>query len=191
MRKDWHEYFMGLTKQVSERATCSRLKVGAVIVKDKRIISTGYNGGVIGESHCEDVGCLMRDNHCIRTIHAEQNALLQCAKFGASTEGATIYVTHFPCLHCMKSIIQAGITKIIYSEDYHNDEYAQELAMKTHVQVYKLHAIGYLENMTVTWTTNNKPTSWLNAMAKHWRKENDDTITPTFSDSIEYGEDKR
>ena len=79
--------------------------------KDNRIIAGGYNGSVAGEVHCIDVGCLIEDDHCIRTIHAEMNALLQCAKQGVSSDNATIYVTHFPCLNCTKSIIQAGIKK--------------------------------------------------------------------------------
>lgn len=186
--RDWDAYFMELAEHVADRATCSRLRVGAILVKDKRIIATGYNGSVSGETHCIDDGCKIRDSHCIRTIHAEQNALLQCAKFGVATEGATIYVTHFPCLYCTKSLIQAGISKVVYLNDYRNDDYAIDLLIKTHVQVYKLHDNGFLENMRITWVTKNKPTSWSSSMARHWRKEKDDTITATFSDSIEYGD---
>ncbi|WMZ61560.1 ComE operon protein 2 [Staphylococcus pseudintermedius] len=112
-RIQWHEYFMAQSHLLALRSTCTRLSVGATITKDNRIIAGGYNGSVSGEVHCIDEGCLMEGGHCIRTIHAEMNAILQCSKQGVSTENATIYVTHFPCLNCTKSIIQAGI-KTIY-----------------------------------------------------------------------------
>lgn len=86
--------------------------VGATIVRDKRIIAGGYNGSISGGSHCIDAGCYVVENHCIRTVHAEINALLQCAKFGVATEGAELYVTHFPCVQCAKAIIQSGIQKV-------------------------------------------------------------------------------
>ena len=89
--------------------------------------------------HCIDEGCLIEDGHCIRTIHAEMNALLQCAKQGVSTEGATIYVTHFPCLNCTKSIIQAGIKRIYYAEDYHNHEYATKFLKQSGIEFKKFH----------------------------------------------------
>lgn len=109
------------------RSTCSRLMVGATIVREKRIIAGGYNGAISGGVHCIDEGCYVIDNHCVRTIHAEVNALLQCAKFGVPTEGAEIYVTHFPCLNCCKSLIQAGIKRVYFAEDYKNHPYAVEL----------------------------------------------------------------
>ena len=127
MRKPWNDYFMDQARMVATRATCDRLHVGAVIVRDKRIISTGYNGSVSGDVHCHDEGCYVVDGHCIRTIHAESNAILQCAKFGVSTEGAAIYVTHFPCLLCSKQIIQAGIRTIYYADAYRVDPYAEQL----------------------------------------------------------------
>ncbi len=108
--------FYGTKSFASITSSSQRLSVGATIVKDNRIIAGGYNGSVAGEVHCIDEGCLIEDGHCIRTIHAEMNALLQCAKQGVCTEGATIYVTHFPCLNCTKSIIQAGIKRIYYAE---------------------------------------------------------------------------
>lgn len=128
-RPSWNEFFMAQSRLVSERSTCSRLSVGATIVKDNRVIANGYNGSVSGDEHCIDVGCHVIDNHCVRTIHAEMNALLQCAKYGTETKGAVIYVTHFPCLNCTKSLIQAGITKIYYGEDYRNNDYAIQLLM--------------------------------------------------------------
>lgn len=126
-RLNWGEYFMLNAHLISMRSTCDRLRVGAVIVKNKRIVATGYNGSVSGSSHCIDDGCYVDGGHCIRTIHAESNALLQCSKFGISTEGTELYVTHFPCVKCTKEIIQAGIKKIYYSTDYKNHDYSYQL----------------------------------------------------------------
>lgn len=126
-RIPWNQYFMAQAVLLSLRSTCSRLDVGATIVRDKRIIAGGYNGSVSGDVHCIDEGCHVVDGHCVRTIHAEMNAILQCAKFGIQTQGSEIYVTHFPCLPCMKMILQAGIKKIYYLEDYRNDPYAIHL----------------------------------------------------------------
>lgn len=130
-RIPWDQYFMAQSVLLSLRSTCSRLAVGATIVRDKRIIAGGYNGSVSGDVHCIDEGCYVVDDHCVRTIHAEMNAILQCAKFGVPTEEAEIYVTHFPCLQCTKMILQAGIRKIHYLQDYRNDEYALNLIEKT------------------------------------------------------------
>lgn len=138
MRKPWNEYFMEQALMVSTRATCDRLHVGAVIVRDKRIIATGYNGSVSGDVHCHDAGCYVVGGHCIRTIHAESNAILQCAKFGVSTENASIYVTHFPCLLCSKQIIQAGIQHIFYGEGYRIDPYALELLKQASVRIEQI-----------------------------------------------------
>ena len=137
-RISWDEYFMAQSHLLSLRSTCSRLSVGATIVKDKRIVSGGYNGSIKGDEHCIDVGCKVVEGHCVRTIHAEINAILQCSRFGVGTEGATIYVTHFPCLNCTKSIIQAGIKEICYANDYRNNEYARELLEKSGVVVRKV-----------------------------------------------------
>ena len=133
MRINWHQYFLAQSHLLSLRSTCERLRVGTTIVKDNRVIAGGYNGSVSGEAHCIDVGCLLEGGHCIRTIHAEINALLQCSKFGVSTEGASVYVTHFPCVHCTKSLIQAGIKNIYYRADYKNHPYALELLDKNNV----------------------------------------------------------
>jgi dCMP deaminase len=126
-RISWNQYFMAQSQLLALRSTCTRLAVGATIVRDKRIIAGGYNGSIAGGEHCIDHGCYVIDNHCVRTIHAEMNAILQCAKFGVPTAGADIYVTHFPCLQCCKSIIQAGIKTVFYAEDYKNHPYAIEL----------------------------------------------------------------
>ena len=126
-RIPWNQYFMAQSVLLSLRSTCKRLEVGATIVRDKRIIAGGYNGSVSGDVHCIDEGCYVVNGHCVRTIHAEMNAILQCAKFGAQTQDAEIYVTHFPCLQCTKMILQAGIKKIYYLADSHNDSYAVHL----------------------------------------------------------------
>lgn len=137
-RIDWKQYFIATSFLLSSRSTCTRLAVGATIVRDKRIIAGGYNGSIAGGEHCIDKGCYVVDGHCVRTIHAEMNAILQCAKFGVPTEGAEIYVTHFPCLPCTKSIIQAGIRKIYYAQDYRNNLFALELLKEAGVSVEKV-----------------------------------------------------
>ncbi len=121
-RPSWDEYFLKLAMLVSERATCPRMHCGCVLVRDKRILSTGYNGSIPGDVHCEDAGCYIVDNHCIRTIHAEMNALLQCSVHGVSTLGATAYVTNMPCTNCAKSLVSAGIKEIVIFSDYHNTQ---------------------------------------------------------------------
>ncbi|MEY8661495.1 ComE operon protein 2 [Ligilactobacillus faecis] len=126
-RIPWDQYFMLQAVLLSLRSTCNRLAVGAILVRDQRIIAGGYNGSVAGDKHCIDDGCYMVDGHCLRTIHAEMNAILQCAKFGIPTEDAEIYVTDFPCLQCTKMLLQAGIKKIHYLRNYHNDPYAVSL----------------------------------------------------------------
>lgn len=117
-RPSWDTYFMGITFQVAKRSTCDRARVGAIIVKDRRILTTGYNGSPAGLPHCDDVGHLMVDGHCVRTLHAEQNAILQAALHGVSVRGSTIYVTHQPCLTCAKMIINAGIVRVVYAGHY-------------------------------------------------------------------------
>lgn len=134
-RISWNQYFMAQSHLLALRSTCTRLMVGATIVRDKRIIAGGYNGSISGGAHCIDDDCYVENNHCIRTIHAEVNALLQCAKFGVPTAGAEIYVTHFPCLNCTKAIIQAGIKKVYYAKDYKNHPYAEELLKNAGVHV--------------------------------------------------------
>jgi dCMP deaminase len=134
-RISWNHYFMAQSHLLALRSTCTRLTVGATIVRDKRIIAGGYNGSITGGVHCADEGCYIIDNHCVRTIHAEMNAIIQCAKFGVPTDGAEIYVTHFPCLQCCKAIIQAGIRKVYYAENYKNHPYAIELFKQAGVQL--------------------------------------------------------
>ncbi len=128
-RPNWDEYFMIIAEEVASRSTCTRASVGAVIAKDHRILSTGYNGAPPGEAHCTEVGCLMENNHCERTIHAETNAVAQAARFGMPIEGATLYFwsnrysTGEPvesCIKCRQVMKSAGISKV-----YNNQESQQ------------------------------------------------------------------
>ncbi|MFD1850218.1 ComE operon protein 2 [Oceanobacillus bengalensis] len=137
-RISWDQYFMAQSHLLALRSTCTRLMVGATIVRDKRIIAGGYNGSVSGSVHCVDEGCNVIDGHCVRTVHAEANALLQCAKFGVPTDNADLYVTHYPCLQCCKQIIQSGITTVYYAEDYHNHEYAIQLFAEAGIETKKV-----------------------------------------------------
>jgi dCMP deaminase len=113
---------MTIAEDVSTRATCDRLTVGAVIVKDNRILTTGYNGSLPGTPHCDEAGHVLKDGHCVRTIHAEANAVLQAARFGISLAGAVCYCTFKPCLSCLKLLLGAGVVKIIYREIYGNQK---------------------------------------------------------------------
>ncbi len=117
-RPSWDDYFMGITFEVAKRSTCDRARVGSIVVKDRRILTTGYNGAPAGLPHCDEIGHLMIAGHCVRTLHAEQNALIQAALHGVSVAGGTIYVTHQPCLTCAKMIINAGIKRVVYAGHY-------------------------------------------------------------------------
>ncbi len=119
-RPTWDDYFLKVAMLVSERATCPRMHCGCVLVRDKQILSTGYNGSIPGDVHCEDDGCMVVDNHCVRTIHAEMNAILQCSSHGISTNNATAYVTNMPCTNCAKALIRAGIKEVVIFSDYHD-----------------------------------------------------------------------
>ncbi len=118
MRASWDKYFMEVARTVSSRATCDRKHVGAVIVQDRTILSTGYNGSLSGQPHCDEVGHMMEDNHCVRVVHAEANAVCQAAKVGVGISGATVYTTASPCWPCFKLIANAGLKRIVYSEFY-------------------------------------------------------------------------
>jgi len=121
-RASWDEYFMNIATEVASRATCDRKHVGAVIVRDKSILATGYNGSVRGLGHCDDEGHLMEDGHCVRTVHAEANAIVQAAKNGMRIEGASIYVTASPCWGCFRLIANAGIVRICFGEFYRDQK---------------------------------------------------------------------
>lgn len=117
-RVDWHTYFMNIARQAGTRSTCDRKHVGAVIVRDKTILSTGYNGSIRGMPHCDDVGHLMENDHCVATVHAEANAIIQAAKNGVRIEDAELYTTASPCWSCFKLIANAGILAIYYGQFY-------------------------------------------------------------------------
>lgn len=117
-RVGWDEYFMNIAKEVATRATCDRKHVGALIVRDKVILSTGYNGSIKGLPHCDEVGHEMEDGHCVRTVHAEMNAIAQAAKNGVVIDEATLYTTASPCWICFKLLANAGIKSIVYGEHY-------------------------------------------------------------------------
>lgn len=140
-RPAWDEYFLKLAMLVSERATCPRMHCGCVLVREKRILSTGYNGSIPGEEHCEDVGCQIVDNHCVRTTHAEMNALLQCSVHGISTRGASAYVTNMPCTNCAKALIAAGIVEVVIFSDYH-DTLAEDFFIRAGVKLRRLSMPG-------------------------------------------------
>jgi dCMP deaminase len=130
----WDEYFMSIALLASQRSPCQRLHVGSVIVKDNRLISMGYNGFIPGAPHISRV----KDEHEQSIIHSEVNALSDCAKRGASLLGAKIYVTHYPCINCFRSIAACGIKEIIYLYDYKNDEIVEHLASDSGIIIRKL-----------------------------------------------------
>jgi dCMP deaminase len=121
IRASWDEYFMAIARQVATRSTCDRKHVGAVIVREKMILTTGYNGSIRGLSHCDDEGHMMEDGHCVRTVHAEANAIVQAARNGVRLEGAHIYVTASPCFGCYKLIANAGMKRIVFGEFYRDE----------------------------------------------------------------------
>ena len=132
-RVSWDRYFMNLAREAATRSTCPRKSVGALVVRDKAILATGYNGSIRGLPHCTEVGCLMENEHCVRTVHAEANALLQAARHGVSIDKADIYVTASPCWDCFKLIANAGIARVLYREFYRDEritEYAQEAGIE-------------------------------------------------------------
>lgn len=118
VRPGWDEYFLGIAKMAATRSTCDRRNVGAVIAKNKVILSTGYNGAPRGMPHCDDVGHEISDGHCVRTVHAEANAIAQAARNGTSVDRGTIYLTHSPCYDCFKIMVNAGIAEVVYGEFY-------------------------------------------------------------------------
>ncbi len=120
MRQSWDEYFFQIAQVVAGRGSCDRLRVGCVLVGDKRIIATGYNGSIPGAPHCDDVGHQLLNGHCVRTIHAEINAIANAAKMGVSTRGTTAYVTHTPCYSCFKALVSAGVKEIRALMEYEN-----------------------------------------------------------------------
>ena len=139
MRKriSWEKYFINIAHEVAKRSTCDRKNVGAVIVRDKTILSTGYNGSIKGLPHCDEVGHEMINNHCVRTTHAEANAIVQAAKNGVKINNSEIYVTASPCYDCFKLIVNAGIDKIFYYEFY-RDERILKFAKDSGIELISL-----------------------------------------------------
>lgn len=142
-RPSWDEYFLKIVEMVGARGTCDRGRAGCVITKDKRIITTGYVGSPIGVGHCDELGHEMhtvthadghQSRHCIRTTHAEQNAICQAARIGVSLEGATLYCKMTPCYTCAKMIINAGIVRVVVDKDYHGGARSKEVFAEAGIQ---------------------------------------------------------
>lgn len=132
VRASWDEYFMNIAREVSTRSTCDRKFVGAVIVRDKSILATGYNGSIRGLSHCDEDGHLIEDGHCVRTVHAEANAIVQAARHGVRIDGASLYVTASPCWGCFRLVANAGLTRVYFGEFYRDQrifEFATRLGI--------------------------------------------------------------
>ena len=136
-RVSWEQYFMNIAKETAARSTCDRKHVGAVIVRDKTILSTGYNGSIRGMPHCDDVGHLMENGHCVATIHAEANAVLQAAKNGVGINGSEVYITASPCWICFKMLANTGIKKIYYGEFY-RDERIFDVAKRLEIELVRI-----------------------------------------------------
>ena len=133
-RLNWDEYFAKIVKVTAERSSCDRLQVGCLLVKDNRIISQGYNGHLPGAPHKS----IVRDNHEQATVHAEQNAICDCAKRGVSCDGATAYITHYPCIICLRILLTSGIKDIKYLEDYKNDELVEVFCNQLNIKINKI-----------------------------------------------------
>ena len=136
-RVSWKDYFMNIAREVATRSTCNRKHVGAVIVREKTILSTGYNGSIKGLPHCDEVGCEMVDGHCVRTTHAEANAIVQAAKNGIQINQSEIYVTASPCYDCFKLIANAGIN-VIYYDEFYRDKRIIEKSKEIGIQLASL-----------------------------------------------------
>lgn len=146
-RASWDRYFMDIATVVASRSTCDRKHVGAVIVRDKTILSTGYNGSIRGMPHCTESGHMLEGGHCIATIHAEQNAIIHAAKNGVSIDRGAIYITASPCWSCFKSIVNAGITRIVYGEFYRD---ARIFDVATQLGVELLHLPASVDTPAAT-----------------------------------------
>ena len=133
-RPSWEEYFKDLVNLTATRSSCERLQVGCIFVNENRIVAQGYNGYIAGCEH----KMIMRDNHNIATIHAEQNTISDCAKRGVSSDGCTAYITHYPCYNCMKLMVSCGINSIKYINDYKNDELVCKLANEKNIEILKI-----------------------------------------------------
>ena len=143
MRPSWDDYFLAMARQVATRATCDRKHVGSVLVRDRVVLSTGYNGSVRGEPHCDDVGHMLINDSCARVVHSEANAIAQAARNGAATEGATLYVTASCCWPCFRLVVNAGIVRIVYGEAFYRDvEMIHEVAGRLKISLEHLKSTG-------------------------------------------------
>jgi dCMP deaminase len=156
-RPAWDEYFLKLAMLASERSTCPRMHCGCVFVKDRFVLATGYNGSLPGHPHCEDVGCLVVDNHCVRTNHAEMNALTQAAIHGVNLKGATAYITNMSCTTCAKALISAGIKCVVVFSDFH-DTLATQFYTQSSVEIVKLDMPGRTINYDIEKYSSAKKT---------------------------------
>ncbi len=136
-RPTWDEYFLKLAMLASERSTCPRMHCGCVLVRGRYVLATGYNGSLPGAPHCDEVGCLIVDDHCVRTNHAEINALAQASRHGVSVAGAAAYVTNLPCTACAKALIAAGTEKVVVFSDYHST-LAEQFFAESGIQLVRL-----------------------------------------------------
>lgn len=132
-RISWNEYFARITKLISSRSPCSRLHVGCIIVKDKRILASGYNGFISGSPH----ESIIEDNHELATCHAEMNTIANACRNGINLMNSTAYITHYPCIHCFKLLVSSGIKEIIYLDDYNNNKHIEKLAINTNTTIIK------------------------------------------------------
>lgn len=133
---------MDVALTIATRSTCNRAHVGAALVKGKHIISTGYNGSIAGFDHCDDVGHLMVEGHCVRTVHAEANAVIQAAIHGVSTAGASCYVTHFPCINCTKILLNGRIARLVYLNDYRINPIAHGFFQEANVELVDIKSVS-------------------------------------------------
>jgi len=137
-RPSWDEYFLQISDLVSTRATCQRLKVGVILVKDRKIISTGYCGAPRKVPDCFEAGCLIRDGHCVRTVHAEANTVIQAAYHGISTKDSTLYSNFLPCYNCVKILINAGIEKIVFRRIYRPDKETEKILKQAKIKLVQI-----------------------------------------------------
>jgi dCMP deaminase len=181
MRPSWDQSFMDMAFLVAQRASCPRLNVGAVIVRDKRVLATGYNGAPSGRPNCLSVGCHIVNNSCHRAVHAEANALLSATRHGVPTDGAMIYVTHKPCLRCIQLIQQAGIVQVFFGVDVSGGggkrvEYGDLILDHDYVQ--RRGASASSANCVKKWTERpSKPTAGKTSKSPRTHRQMNDLMT--------------
>ena len=191
MRPDWDSYFLKIAYAVSERSTCDRAFVGCVLVREKRILTTGFNGSPAGQDHCDEIGHLMVDGHCVRTIHAETNAIIQAALHGVSTKGATCYVTHLPCINCTKALINAGVIRIVYSVAYRTDENAVNFLKAANIEfaiTYPRPSFALLKRVGIPAFKGLNPGSFQRQMERLYDRVTAGALAAAFADTAAPGE---